>query len=182
MDAEAIHAITSTPSLTAPSGVGHVAANAPAQASKRASGSNGAESHGAAATAAISTPGQFYSELQALAQNPARFKSVAAQVALLFENAASKASGSEAQVLADLASRFSLAAQTGVLPPPGGAQVSPAAPSEDVKPIAPTSGVPSHFYGSSSSGLPSESQRVEQTFASARDLIGPALAGTARTA
>jgi hypothetical protein len=177
MDAEAIHAITSTPSVTAPSGVGHVAASIPPQALKRTP-----ETHGAAATAAISTPGQFYSELQALAQNPARFKSVAAQVALLFENAASKASGAEAQVLADLASRFSLAAQTGVLPPPGGAQVSPDAASENVKPIAPTTGVPAHFYDRTGSpSLASRSQGVEQAFASALNLIGASPAGTSRT-
>jgi hypothetical protein len=158
MDAEAIHAITSSPAVTATAGVPSVAA-APAHPPKNVLESSG----GAAATALISTPGQFYSELQALAQNPAQFKSLAAQVARLFENAASRASGSDAQVLANLANRFSLAAQTGVLPPPGGTQVSPAPP-----PIQ--ASAPAHFYDSGArSGLQSEA--VQNAFMNALSLV-----------
>jgi hypothetical protein len=165
MDAEAIHAITSTPPTTAAAGVSPIAA-AMVHAPKNVHESAG----GAAATALISTPGQFYSELQALAQNPAQFKSLAAQVARLFENAASKASGSEAQVLADLASRFSLAAQTGVLPPPGGAQASPANPAPAASARSVHASTPAHFYDrGAGSGL--QAEVVQMTFASALRLL-----------
>ena len=47
---------------------------------------------GGAETATISTPGQFFSDLQQLSQsNPAQFKQVAAQLATNFQNAASSA-------------------------------------------------------------------------------------------
>ncbi len=74
-----------------------------------------------ASTASISTPGQFMSEMQQLSQqNPTEFKSVAAQVATAFQNAASQASGPEAKLLTSLANMFSQAAQTGTLQPPQG--------------------------------------------------------------
>lgn len=164
MDAEAIHGITATASLTSAS-VGHVGPAA-AQAPKAAP----LPAAGGAATALISTPGQFYSELQGLAQNPAKFRSVAAQVALLFEAAASKASGSEAQVLADLANRFSLAAQTGVLPPPGGAQAQ-AAPPQSAPPVRPSiAGGPAHFYDSNA-GATLQSSAIHEAFVNALRVV-----------
>jgi hypothetical protein len=80
---------------------------------------------GAAATATISTPGQLFGELQQLSQqDPSKFKAVAAQLASTFQNAASQASGPQAQFLTQLANQFTQASQTGTLQPPQGAQGS----------------------------------------------------------
>lgn len=80
---------------------------------------------GAAATATISTPGQLFGELQQLSQqNPSKFKAVAAQLASTFQNAASQATGPQAQFLTQLANQFTQASQTGTLQPPQGVQGS----------------------------------------------------------
>jgi trimeric autotransporter adhesin len=74
---------------------------------------------GGAGSTSISSAGQFFSEMQQLSQaNPTEFKAVAAQVATSFQDAASKASGPQAQMLTSLANQFSQAAQTGTLPSP----------------------------------------------------------------
>jgi hypothetical protein len=76
---------------------------------------------GAAASASISTPGQFFSQMQQLSQqNPTAFKSVAAEVATTFQNAASQTTGQQAQLLNKLANVFSQASQTGSLQAPEG--------------------------------------------------------------
>jgi hypothetical protein len=78
---------------------------------------------GPAATTSLSTPGQLFGELQQLSQqDPAKFKAVAAQLATNFQNAASQASGPQAQFLTQLANQFTQASQTGTLQPPSGAQ------------------------------------------------------------
>jgi hypothetical protein len=88
-------------------------------------GSTAASGSGPAATASLSTPGQLFGELQQLSQqNPAQFKAVAAQLATTFQNAASQASGPQAQFLTQLANQFTQASQTGTLQPPPGAQGS----------------------------------------------------------
>src|ERR1700722_12303152 len=77
---------------------------------------------GAAATASISTPGQFFSEMQQLSQqDPAEFKAVAAKVSAAMQTAAGQTSGPQATFLTHLANQFSQAAQTGTLQPPQGA-------------------------------------------------------------
>jgi hypothetical protein len=81
-----------------------------------ASPSSAPPATGGAASASISTPGQFMSEMQQLSQsNPTEFKAVASQVAASFQSAASQATGQQAQVLSGLASTFTQAAQTGSL-------------------------------------------------------------------
>jgi hypothetical protein len=83
---------------------------------------------GPAATVSMSTPGQFFSQLQSLSQsNPTEFKTVAASLAKNFANAASSASGPQANFLNHLADQFSQAAQTGQLESPqnqGGASAN----------------------------------------------------------
>lgn len=78
-----------------------------------------ATSIGPAASATISTPGQFFSQLQQLAQtDPTQFKQVAAQLATNFQNAAGQATGPQAKFLSNLADQFNQAAQTGTMPAP----------------------------------------------------------------
>lgn len=89
------------------------------------SGTSGpaASASGPAATTSFSAPGQLFSELQQLSQqNPTEFKSVASQLATTFQNAASQATGSQAQFLTQLSNQFTQAAQTGTLQPPPSAQ------------------------------------------------------------
>jgi hypothetical protein len=99
--------------------ISNVGAIAPS--STAATGSTSAS--GAAATATISTPGQLFGELQQLSQqDPSKFKVVASQLASTFQNAASQASGPQAQFLTQLANQFTQAAQTGSLQPAQGTQ------------------------------------------------------------
>jgi len=103
--------------LSGVGGVGPIGATTPG------AGSVPPAAVGAAATATISTPGQFFSQMQQLSQqNPTEFKSVAAQVAKAFQTAASQATGPQAQFLTNLANQFSQASQTGSLQPPQGTQ------------------------------------------------------------
>lgn len=102
---------------TTPTAPAAAITQAPAPTSSVVSGS------GPAATTTLSTPGQLYGELQQLSQqDPAKFKAVAAQLATNFQNAASQATGPQAQFLTQLASQFTQAAQTGTLQPPQSAQ------------------------------------------------------------
>lgn len=128
---------------------------------------------GAAGTASISSPAQFFSEMQQLSQqNPTEFKSVAAQVATTFQNAASQASGPEAQFLNGLASQFSQAAQTGTLQAPGAQGTQAAAATQ----ASGTSGA--HHHHHHHHGGASMSSGVEQAFQSATSLLDQALQGT----
>ena len=80
---------------------------------------------GGTPSAAISTPGQLFSEMQQLSQqNPTLFKTAAAEVAAVFQNAASQASGPEATFLSYLANQFNQSAQTGSLQSPQSTQVA----------------------------------------------------------
>jgi hypothetical protein len=79
----------------------------------------------AATSTTISTPAQFFSQMQQLAQqDPAEFKTVAAQVATTFQSAATQASGPQAMILSNLASQFNQAAETGTLQPPRGSSTN----------------------------------------------------------
>jgi hypothetical protein len=118
---------------------------------------------GASSSSSISTPAQFFSEMQQLAQqNPSEFKTVAAEVATTFQNAASKATGQQAQVLTHLANMFTQAAQTGTLQAPqaGGS----AAPHHH------------HHGGSGQSGA------IQQAFESAMSILEQATQATSSTA
>ena len=87
--------------------------------STQSSGSVASSAVGGSETATISTPAQFFSELQQLSQsNPTQFKQVAAQLATSFQNAASTATGADAQRLNSIANNLTQAAQTGTLQPP----------------------------------------------------------------
>lgn len=73
----------------------------------------------------ISRPGQLFSQLSSLAQsNPDQFKSVTADIATKLKDAASSASGSQADFLNKIADRFQAASQSGnvsdLAPPQGG--------------------------------------------------------------
>lgn len=62
----------------------------------------------------VSQPGQLLSQLQNLAQtDPAQFKQVTANIAQQLQQAASSATGKQAEVLNDLAARFQSASQSG---------------------------------------------------------------------
>jgi hypothetical protein len=142
-------------------------------------------STGGAATTTISTPGQFFSEMQQLSQqNPTEFKSVAAQIAAAFQAAASQATGPQAQFLSRLAAQFTQAAQTGSLQPPQGAQAAPAASS-----AGPTGSGGAHHHhhhgGGSSAGSAqsstAQSSTVEQAFQNAIAILTQSLQGTSST-
>jgi hypothetical protein len=137
---------------------------------------------GGAANATISTPGQFLGEMQDLSQqNPAEFKTVAAQVAASFQRAASQASGPQAQFLTSLANRFDQASQTGSLQPPQGAQaaqtgqaaqgVSGAGASQ----AGGGSAVHHHRHGGGSEMT--ESAAVQQAFQSAMNILSQTMQG-----
>ncbi len=79
----------------------------------------------------VSQPGQLFSQLQSLAQSdPTQFKQVTAEIASQLKDAASSATGKQADFLNNLANRFQTASQSGKasdLAPPtqqGGAQAS----------------------------------------------------------
>jgi hypothetical protein len=62
----------------------------------------------------ISRPGQLFSQLSSLAQsNPVEFKSVTADIAQKLKDAASSATGSQADFLNKIADRFQSASQSG---------------------------------------------------------------------
>lgn len=131
---------------------------------------------GPAATATLSTPGQLFGELQQLSQqDPAKFKAVAAQLATTFQNAASQASGPQAQFLTQLANQFTQAAQTGTLQPPQGAQGAGA-----------SSGGHHHHHhhggggggGGVSSIVGSDSSDVNQAYQSALSIVEQATGAT----
>lgn len=149
----------------------------------------------AESTATISGPGQFFSEMEQLSQqNPAEFQAVAAQVATTFQNAASQASGPQAQFLTNLANMFSQAAQTGVLQPPqaaqgaSGSQGTPQAQAaQTTAAVPPVQGMQAnessggaahrhhHHHGGGSAGQSSE---VQQAFQSAISILNQAMQGT----
>jgi hypothetical protein len=102
--------------------------------SKSLSGVSGSDS------STISGPGQFFSKMQQLSQqDPAEFKQIASQVAQTFTDAASKATGNDAQMLTQLADQFSQAAQTGTLqlPSPPDGSAAPDGPPPGPPPGAP---------------------------------------------
>jgi hypothetical protein len=133
---------------------------------------------GGAASTSISTPGQFFSEMQQLSQqNPTEFKTVAAAVATTFQNAASQASGSQAQLLSNLANPFSQAAQTGSLQapqaPPSGSQAAQGTQSGG-------SAGGHHHHHHHGGGSMSQSGSVQQAFQSAMQVLEQAT-GSAST-
>ena len=128
-----------------------------------------------AASTSISTPGQFFSEMQQLSQsNPTEFKTVAAAVAKSFQTAASQATGSQAQFLNNLANQFTQAAQTGTMPSPQGAQ-SGAQGSQSSS----TGGHHHHHHGGG--GSMSQSSSVQQAFQSAMSILEQATGSTSST-
>ena len=129
-----------------------------------------------AGSASISTPGQFFSEMQQLSQsNPTEFKAVAAQVATTFQNAASQASGPQAKALNNLATQFSQAAQTGTLQPPQGAQA--AAQSQNAGAGSGSSGGGHHHHHHHGGGGMGQSGPVQQAFDSAMSILTQAQQG-----
>jgi hypothetical protein len=134
---------------------------------------------GGAATAAISTPGQFLSQMQQLSQqNPTEFKAVAAQVATSFQKAASQATGPQAQFLTNLANQFSQAAQTGSLPtPPGAAQGAEAVSAGQAGGSAGAHHHPHHHGGGSA-----QFSDVQQAFQTAMSILSQATSGATPSA
>jgi len=140
------------------------------------SGSAPASGSGAG-VASISTPGQFFSEMQQLSQtNPSEFKAVAAQVATSFQSAASQASGSQAQFLTNLANQFTQAAQTGSLQPPGG---TPSVQAAQGAKGAAGNGGGHHHHHHGGGAQASQSSAVAQAFESATTILSQATGGTA---
>jgi hypothetical protein len=140
---------------------------------------------GGAATAQISTPGQFLSDMQQLSQqNPAEFKAVAAQVATSFQNAASQTSGPQAQVLNNLANQFSQAAQTGSLQAPQGTQAGQAAQApQGLQGVAASqgsggAGVHHHHHHHGGGGSATQSSVIQQAFQGAMTILNQATQGT----
>jgi hypothetical protein len=136
---------------------------------------------GGAASTSISTPGQFFSEMQQLSQqNPSEFKTVAAQVATSFQNAASQTSGPQAQFLSNLANQFTQAAQTGTLQAPEGAQAAQSGQSAQVAQGGPSSGSAGmhHHHHHGGGGSMSQSSSVQQAFQSAMQILEQATGST----
>jgi len=132
---------------------------------------------GAAATATISTPGQLFGELQQLSQqDPSKFKAVAAQLATIFQNGASQASGPQAQFLTQLANQFTQASQTGTLQSPQSAQ-----PAAGVS--AATGGHHHHHHhhgggGGGALAIGGDSSDVDQAYQSALSVVTQATGGS----
>ncbi len=135
-----------------------------------------------AATATISTPAQFFSEMQQLSQqNPAEFKTVAAQIATTFQDAAAKATGPEAKLLTKLANDFSQAAQTGTLQRPQdaqGAQSGQAGQSVQGAQAGQSRSGTGHHHHHHGGGSASASNPVQQAFQAAMTALEQALSGT----
>jgi hypothetical protein len=129
-----------------------------------------------AGSASISGPGQFFSEMQQLSQsNPSEFKTVAAQVATSFQNAASQATGSQAQVLTNLANQFNQAAQTGSMPSPQGVQAG----SQSAQGGQGGGGVGAHHHHRyHAGGSMSQSSGVQQAFQNAMSILEQAVSGS----
>ncbi len=133
-----------------------------------------------AASATISSPAQFLSEMQQLSQsNPAQFKAVAAQVATSFQNAASQASGPEAKVLNGLANQFNQAAQTGSLQAPQGATPATAAQGPAAGQNEPHHHHHHHGGGGGAGGM---SSAVDQAFQSAMSILTQTTGASSSTA
>jgi hypothetical protein len=156
--------LTNTTSATSSTGVG---ATATARPSSVPPGMGGAGS------TSISTPGQFFSQMQQLSQqNPTEFKSVAAQVAKVFQTAASEASGPQAQVLTNLANQLTQAAQTGTLQSAQPAEASQATQSAQTSPSAGGArGHHHHHRHGAGKGSMSQSSGVQQAFQSAMQVL-----------
>jgi hypothetical protein len=132
---------------------------------------------GAVGSASISTPGQFFSQMQQLSQsNPTEFKTVAAAVAKSFQTAASQATGSQAQFLTNLANQFTQAAQTGTMPSPQGAQSGGQAQGAQGSPSGSFGAHHHHHHGGG--GSMSQSSSVQQAFQSAMSILEQATGGT----
>jgi hypothetical protein len=133
---------------------------------------------GGAASTSISTRGQFFSEMQQLSQqNPTEFKTVAAAVATTFQNAASQASGSQAQLLTNLANQFTQAAQTGSLQAPqepqSGGQAAQGAQGSQSGGRA-----GAHHHHHHGGGSTSQSGSVQQAFQTAMRVVEQTTGGT----
>jgi hypothetical protein len=143
-----------------------------------------ASGSGPAATASLSTPGQLFGELQQLSQqDPAKFKAVAAQLATNFQNAASQASGPQAQFLTQLANQFTQASQTGTLQPPPGAQGA-----QGAQGVGGAAGGHHHHHhhggggggaGGALSALAGDSSDVNQAYQSALSIVSQATGASA---
>jgi hypothetical protein len=137
-----------------------------------------------AATASISAPGQFFSELQQLSQqDPAKFKAVAAQLATSFQSAASQASGPQAKMLGGLANQLSQAAQTGTLQPPQTTQAG--ASGQALQGAQGASGGAEthhhhHHHGGGSTGS-GQSTEIQQAFQNAMGILTQAMQTTSST-
>ncbi len=132
-----------------------------------------------AASASISGPAQFFSEMQQLAQqNPAEFQNVAGQVAASFKNAASQTSGPEAQLLSNLAARFSQASQTGSLSTPPGMQGTQAGAMGTASGQSTAAHTHHHRLGDGgSSSFLSQSSLVQSAFQNALSIVDQATQG-----
>lgn len=133
-----------------------------------------------AETASISTPGQFFSELQQLSQsNPTEFKQVASQLATSFQNAASSATGADAKRLTALANSLSQASQTGTLQPP---QPPPGAAAAGQAGSAGGSGGAHHHHhhhgGGGGGGGGGQSSAMNQAFTDAMSILTQSLSSS----
>jgi hypothetical protein len=110
-------------------------------------------------------------------QNPSEFKAVAAQVATLFQSAASRASGSQAQFLTNLANQFAQSAQTGSLEASPG---DPSAPSGQTAGGAQGAGsnAPHPHHPRDGGASMNRSSSVQQAFQSAMQILEQATGGT----
>jgi hypothetical protein len=100
MSISTIQSALSTPSI-------QPIAGSPPQSTTAASAANGV-------SVAISQPGQLFSQLSSLAQSdPAQFKAVTAQIAQQLTDAASSATGAQADFLKKVAANFTAASQSG---------------------------------------------------------------------
>ncbi|MGA3122560.1 MAG: hypothetical protein ABSF69_17485 [Polyangiaceae bacterium] len=130
-----------------------------------------------AITTSISQPAQFLSEMQQLSQQePTRFNTVARQVAASFRQAASQASGVDAQSLTHLATQFALAAQSGRLQPlPTTGSRAPDPPRGGIQSAGPSGGsIAPRSYRPDDDGTGTQSSVVGQAFQTAAEILAPA--------
>jgi len=135
---------------------------------------------GGAATASISTPAQFFSELQQLSQqDPTQFKAVAAQLATSFQNAASQTSGPQAKFLGNLANQLNQASQTGSLQPAQPSQGTQTASAVQAPQAASGSGAAHHHHHHHGGGMGGgQSSQVQQAFQDALGILNKATQST----
>ena len=149
--------------------------------STQSTGSIAPSAMGGSEMATISGPGQFFSDLQQLSQSdPTKFKQVASQLATSFQNAASNATGADAQRLNSIANNLSQAAQTGSLQPP---QPPPSAGTVGQTGDASGSGGAHHHHHhhGGGGGGGGQSSAMNQAFQAATSILTQSLSSSSST-